>query len=116
MLDLSIETPPEIQNSLKMILTIIQRTFASRSTELHDRLQWPLFLAGIETNDTIYREWIFSRLTSDHVSAALQQALDAQEFKGRRLRMAEIRDMLYKSDGLDLPPCSTTFIGGIPEI
>jgi hypothetical protein len=93
--DLEIETPVDIQSSLNTVLTIIQRTFCTRSTELHDRLQWPLFLAGIETSDTIYREWIFSRLTSDRVAAALQRTVDAQTFAEQRLTMAEIRNLIY---------------------
>jgi hypothetical protein len=75
-----------------------------------------LFLAGIETNDTIYREWIFSRLTSDRVSLALQQALDAQQFTGKRLGMAEIRNLLYKIEDLDFPASSAAFKDAIPTI
>lgn len=100
--DLNIETPVDIQASIKTILTIIQRTFASKSTELHDRLQWPLFLAGIETSDPIYRDWIFSRLTSSRVAGALKKTLDAQEFSGHRLSMPEVRNLLYEDDGLIL--------------
>jgi len=100
--DLGMETPPEIQTSLKILLTIIQRTFASKGTEMHDRLQWPLFLAGIETSDPIYKEWIFSRITSSQVSAALRRTLDAQDLCGQRLKMPEIRDLLYDNEGLIL--------------
>jgi hypothetical protein len=96
-------TPPDIETSLKTLLTIVQRTFASKSTELHDRLQWPLFIAGIETSDPIYREWIFTRLTSSRVAAALQRALDTQSFSGQRLRMPEIRELLYDFSELRLP-------------
>jgi hypothetical protein len=110
--DLTMETPPEIESSLKILLAIIQRTFTSKSTELHDRLQWPLFLAGIETNDSIYREWIFSRLTSSGVAAALQRTLDAQRFFGQRLRMPDIRNLLYDDEILILPT-DTSFLDSI---
>ena len=89
------EAPADIQNSLSIVLNIVQRTFPPTSTELHDRLQWPLFLAGIETKDAIYREWILSRLTSRRVAAALERTLDAQARAGRRLSMTEIRNLLY---------------------
>jgi hypothetical protein len=95
------------------VLTIIQQTFCSRSTELHDRLQWPLFLAGIETNDTIYREWIFSRLTSDRVAAALQRTLDAQAFAGQRLSMVEIRNMLYNGVEPSVLPIDSDYLTSI---
>ena len=93
--DLKVEVPPDIHNSLNTVLAIVQRTFPPTSTELHDRLQWPLFLAGIETKDAIYQEWILLRLTSRRVAAALQRTLDAQARAGRRLSMSEIRNLLY---------------------
>src|ERR1700712_1282035 len=93
--DLSAETDPDIEKALKTMLSIIEQTFASRGTELHDRLQWPLFLAGIETSDTIYRAWIFSRLTSGRVATALQHTLDVQALAGKRLDMKAIRELLY---------------------
>lgn len=91
---LTIATPAEIESCIKSILTIVQRTFSGRSTELHDRLQWPLFLAGIESSDSIYREWIFSRITSDRVAKALRDILDAQIIAGGRLSMLEVRSLL----------------------
>jgi hypothetical protein len=48
-------------------LSIVQITFAYNGIELHERLQWLLFLAGIETNDMVYREWIISKFTSYRV-------------------------------------------------
>lgn len=94
-LDLAIETPPEIQACLKTILHIIQRTFVSSNNELHDRLQWPLFLAGIETDDVIYRDWIMSRLTKGRVRGALGQIIEQQTSCGRRMTIAEIRSLLW---------------------
>jgi hypothetical protein len=114
--DLKIETPQEIENSLKTILTITQRTFSTRSTELHDRLQWPLFLTGIETNDPIYQEWIFSRLTGTNVATSLQQILDAQALDGQRLSMIEIKDMLYSRTGHSLFASNITFLADMPGI
>jgi hypothetical protein len=114
--DLKIETPQEIENSLKAILTITQRTFSTRSTELHDRLQWPLFLTGIETNDTIYQEWIFSRLTGSNVATSLQHILDAQALAGQRLSMMEIKDMLYSRTEHSLFASNIAFLTAFPEI
>jgi hypothetical protein len=110
------KTPPDIKDSLKIILTIIERTFTSRGTELHDRLQWPLFLAGIETKDSIYRAWIFSRLTSDRVAMVLQQTIDAQAVAGKRLRMADIRDLLYQGERPTLLENNNAGLIDIPSI
>jgi hypothetical protein len=107
------ESDPNIEKALKTILIIIERTFASRGTELHDRLQWPLFLAGIETSDTIYRAWIFSRLISDRVATALQQTLDAQVLVGQRLKMTEIRKLLYDGEASNLPPKNDNYLSDV---
>jgi hypothetical protein len=56
--DLKMLNPHEVSVALKTLLSIVQITFAYNGIELHERLQWPLFLAGIETNDMVYREWI----------------------------------------------------------
>jgi hypothetical protein len=84
-------------------------------TELHDRLQWPLFLAGIEIDDDFYRDWIFPRLTSERIATSLQQTVDAQTLYGRRLRMSEIRQMLYDTEDLSLSGGSTSFLNAIQE-
>ena len=110
LLDLRTETPSPIRVALKTLLTIIQRTFTTGSTELHDRLQWPLFLAGTETDNPIYREWIYSRLTSNHVAAALRRTLDAQDRSGLRLTMPAIRNLLFDTEDFTLSSTSTSFL------
>ena len=103
------ETPPEIQAALKNILTIIRRTFASNGNELHDRLQWPLFLAGIETDDGFYSDWILSRISKNRARAALATVIQRQTYSGKsvkRLSIHQIRSLLYKGqegDYLTLP-------------
>jgi hypothetical protein len=108
------KTPTEIQESVKIIPTIIQRTFSARGTELHDRLQWPLFLAGIETRDTIYRDWILSRITSNRVAEALQQVIDAQESAGMRMSMIAVRDLLYHGHEPGLVTGTSSYLMEMP--
>jgi hypothetical protein len=112
--DLVIDTPQEVAQAMKSLLLIVQQTFASNGTELHERLQWPLFLAGIETDDTIYREWILSKLTSYRVLGALKSTLDAQQQTGQRLRMTEIRDILHEGEEHNLMTSQTAFLDAIP--
>jgi hypothetical protein len=95
-LPLSIKTPPHITESIKTLLTIIERTFVSKGTELHDRLQWPLFLAGIETDDLVYRGRILERMTSRRVEKALRRILERQKREGRRLEMGSVRGCFYE--------------------
>lgn len=108
------DTPPAICQALKNLLAVVQQTFASNGTELHERLQWPLFLAGIETDDTIYREWIISKLTSYRVLGALKCTLEAQQTTGKRLRMTEIREILHEGEELNLLTSQTAFLDAIP--
>jgi len=105
------DTPPEYQKCLKTLLTITSRTFASRNSELYDRLQWPLFIAGIETEDEIYQNWI-SMLSSGRAAAALERVLNAQNVAGKRLTMHEIRGLLYDNEELTnfLPASSDSFL------
>ena len=96
--DSRVESPPDIQIALKTLLSVVQRSFASGRGELNDRLQWPLFLAGIETDDGIYREWILSRITKDGTRSALQRTIDIQEDSGQLLGMGEIMSLLDDCD------------------
>ncbi|KAE9378607.1 hypothetical protein N431DRAFT_363208 [Stipitochalara longipes BDJ] len=94
------EAPPDIRRALKNIMTIIRRTFASNGNELYDRLQWPLFLAGIETDDDFYSDWILSRLPNNRARAALKTVIQRQTYSEkslRRLTMHQIRCLLFES-------------------
>ncbi|KUJ09596.1 uncharacterized protein LY89DRAFT_690066 [Mollisia scopiformis] len=92
------EIPQDIKQALDIMLDIIQRTFASKSSELHDRLQWPLFLAGIETDNGLYRKAIMSSITSRRAREALQKTIDHQTCSGKRLAMSVIKALLCESD------------------
>lgn len=109
--DLGIETPSNVRASLKTLLSIVQRTFTPKGTKYNDRLQWPLFLAGIETDDGIYREWIMSTMTSGSVLMVLRRTLDAQRASGMRLTMTEIRDMFSANEELPSGEFQTGWAG-----
>ncbi len=53
-----------------------------------------LFLAGIETHDTIHREWIRGRIVQDDLKKALLRVWKSEKMYGRRLRQEEMRDIL----------------------
>ena len=117
--DLEVETPPEVETALESLFFVIERTFASKNNDLHDRLQWPMFIAGIETNNRIYGQWILSKITKNRARAALEQTIDVQSFTGKRLTMSEIRALLCDGD-LDelgnLPLERSSFLGAIMEL
>jgi hypothetical protein len=95
-LDLDEESPAYINEALENLLHIIRRTFASNRNELHDRLQWPMFLVGIEIEDGFARDWIIDRL-SKRPRTALKKVIEVQEASSprTRMKMGNIRDLLY---------------------
>lgn len=65
-------------------------------------MQWPLFLAGIETKDPIHQEWIMAHMQRDSLRVALKRTLQIQKHTGCRLSMAAVRDTLAPdSEGQD---------------
>jgi hypothetical protein len=97
--DIEMEAPPDIQVALKNILNIIRRTFASNGNELHDRLQWPLFLAGIETDNGFYSDWILSRISKNKAKGVLETVIQRQtysESRLKRLTIHQIRGLLLE--------------------
>lgn len=95
----TVEIPPDVQTALTNVLDVIEKTFASsKNPDLHDRLQWPLFLAGIETRNRIYRNWIVNNISSRRAREALQQTIDHQSCSGKRLAMSVIKALLCESD------------------
>lgn len=92
--------PQHIRIALKNIMTIIRQTFASNGNELYDRLQWPLFLAGIETDDGFYSDWILSKLPKNRARMALETVIQRQNYFEEslgRLTMHEVRSILFES-------------------
>lgn len=117
--DLEVETPPEVETALESLFFVIERTFTSKNNDLHDRLQWPMFIAGIETNNRIYGQWILSKITKNRARAALEQTIEIQSFTGRRLTMSEIRMLLCEEDANEvgiLPLERSSFLGAIMEL
>jgi hypothetical protein len=117
--DLEVETPPEVETALESLFFVIERTFASKNNDLHDRLQWPMFIAGIETNSKINGQWILSKITKNRARAALEQTIETQSFTGKRLTMSEIRALLCDGDSDEvgtLPLERNSFLGAIMEL
>ena len=117
--DLEVETPFEVETALESLFFVIERTFASKNNDLHDRLQWPMFIAGIETNSKINGQWILSKITKNRARAALEQTIETQSFTGKRLTMSEIRALLCDGDSDEvgtLPLERNSFLGAIMEL
>ncbi|KAK6600454.1 hypothetical protein H4I96_07780 [Botrytis cinerea] len=99
--------PKVVKRALKSLLDIAQRIFAKGDEEHYERLHWPLFMAGIETRDTIHREWILKKFSSGKFKTVLEKVLKIQHLSGTRVHMSLIREMCSKEG--DAP--RVTFLG-----
>jgi len=87
------ERPLAVSQALAAILDIAQRTFATGNEELYERMQWPLFVAGLETADAIHKEWILEKLTIGTFKEILREIARIQEKSGKRSGMAKVREL-----------------------
>ncbi|TGO68939.1 hypothetical protein BOTNAR_0017g00020 [Botryotinia narcissicola] len=99
--------PKVVKRALKSLLDIAQRIFAQGDEEHYERLHWPLFMAGIETTDTIHREWILGKFSSGKFKTVLEKVLKIQHLSGTRVHMSLVREMCSKEG--DAP--RVTFLG-----
>lgn len=89
-------TPPEIQSSMAAILEIAQRSFsAKQQSQIIGRFRLPLFMAGIETSDGIYKEWIHKKLKKVQLSCAFKRILEMQHESGKRVSMPLIKQIMW---------------------
>lgn len=80
--------------ALTPLLIVAQRTFASEDNRHYERYFWPLFLAGIETEDAIHREWIMGKIEDRRMRRALERICLVQERIGRRVEMKLVKKLL----------------------
>ncbi|KAI1393086.1 uncharacterized protein F4822DRAFT_441771 [Hypoxylon trugodes] len=83
--------PITVQRAMTALLTIAYRTFNSPLPTVRERLHWPLFMAGIETQDPIHRSWILSHMRRSALRTALKRVISRQEKTGNRLPMQVIK-------------------------
>ncbi|KAK3686109.1 hypothetical protein B0T22DRAFT_241469 [Podospora appendiculata] len=80
-----------ITETVETLLNLVQRSLAAGDKGQQDRLQWPLFWAGIETTDTFKLFWIFDHLTNQGLHTALRLVLAEQQEVGDKLGMGRVR-------------------------
>lgn len=64
-----------------------------------------LFIVGRETIDPIHRSWILEHIVTPELRRALTDVWAANQVKGQRLLVAELREILsrYETMGTDSP-------------
>ncbi|KAM7202575.1 hypothetical protein V8F20_004364 [Naviculisporaceae sp. PSN 640] len=86
-----------IAKTVDDLLVLIQKSLATLDKGQKDRMQWPLFWAGIETDSQFARNWISSELVNPELKRALQVVFLEQASEGgagrRRISMKRIREI-----------------------
>ena len=102
-----IRTNPESQEAASEIIRIAFRLRKAKYLDTPRSLIWPLplFIAGIETTDEIYQDWILSYMTElKHWGNNVVKAIDLlegiiakQNADERRVRVRDAMDSLKES-------------------
>lgn len=101
--DLDVETPHQIRQSVDNILSIALAMFSgngisyssnlSKEDTLFHRIEWPLFIAGVETKDSIHQDWIRQKLGERNTTVALERVLREQRSTGLRVGVETMRQV-----------------------
>ncbi|KAG4434825.1 hypothetical protein IFR05_009696 [Cadophora sp. M221] len=86
--------------SLREIMTLAFKSFKHEGDTAMMRITWPLFMAGLETDDLLHREWILDRFRSlgrfgmnyKRAFLLLEAAIDQQERSSERVNMLDLLD------------------------
>ena len=83
---------------MNAILSTAQRAHsAPHDDNLIERFHWPLFMAGIETQDSIHREWVMGKLHGARLKMAFERICEIQK-AGRRIPMPVVRQIMRGVD------------------
>ncbi|PVH84865.1 hypothetical protein DL98DRAFT_410525 [Cadophora sp. DSE1049] len=86
--------------SLREIMTLAFKSFKHEGDTAMMRISWPLFMAGLETDDLLHREWILDRFRSlgrfglnyKRAFLLLETVMEKQEKLGERVNMLDLLD------------------------
>ncbi|KXX77623.1 hypothetical protein MMYC01_206127 [Madurella mycetomatis] len=90
-----------IVDTVSSLLILNQKSVATADSCQSDRMQWPLFWAGIEMTDPFNQYWILEKLRNEGLREALQCVMLVQA-AGVRAGMARIRG-IYKATYAGVP-------------
>ncbi|KAK3359452.1 hypothetical protein B0T25DRAFT_532999 [Lasiosphaeria hispida] len=81
-----------------VLLVLIQRSLSTDDIGQLDRLQWPLFWAGIETADQFKQTWILEKMSNQGLRDALEMIL-LEQSDGVRTNMGRVRRICQTTVG-----------------
>ncbi|KAI9725897.1 MAG: hypothetical protein M1834_009460 [Cirrosporium novae-zelandiae] len=82
---------------VQALLERAQRVIVYRPVMVNTWVQWPLFMAGIETDDSIHRDWIMNKLKGCKLSQVLPIILLNQRCSLKESPISFIRDQCSKT-------------------
>jgi len=89
------------RRALKGIMNLAYQSFKHGGDQATARVAWPLFLAVLETDDMLHRDWILDRFTAfrkygknyERARRFLEQTIPRQQSIGKRI---DLRDQMEK--------------------
>lgn len=81
------------KRALESLLTLAHRICSRGSPPKFERFHWALFIAGIETNDLLHREWILGKIAGLRLNLAIVKVLAIKDRTGT-ISMTTIRTLL----------------------
>lgn len=90
-----IQPPPAVQEGLSLLFSLAQRSLTHGVADQRYRLAWPLFFAGIVTDDAIYQDWVLGHMPPCSIRDTLNNIISLQRSLGvKRLPLDNIRQIL----------------------
>ncbi|KFZ10557.1 hypothetical protein V502_08054 [Pseudogymnoascus sp. VKM F-4520 (FW-2644)] len=84
---------PSTKGAMESLLTLAHRICSRGSPPKFERFHWALFIAGIETNDLLHREWILGKIAGVRLNLAIVKVLAVKDRTGT-ISMTTIRKLL----------------------
>ncbi|KAL2807650.1 hypothetical protein BJX63DRAFT_64474 [Aspergillus granulosus] len=71
--------PTKLQDSLSFLVSTAYYAVKAGPTQLLERFQWSLFIAGLETTDPVHQEWIESNISDPAIKAGFDHIKTLKE-------------------------------------
>ncbi|KAH8687310.1 hypothetical protein BGZ60DRAFT_5713 [Tricladium varicosporioides] len=88
-----------IDRSLGSLISTAHLALTTGQVQLLERFQWALFIAGIETEDVVHRDWVYSSISDLQIKKLLTAILDRKKQLGGEITMSTIRQMICGDPG-----------------
>ncbi|KAF5659126.1 allantoate ureidosuccinate permease [Fusarium heterosporum] len=84
--------PADIERALRELVSAAYHTIPAGPVQLLERFQWALLIAGIETHDLVYRDWISASISDSVIKGVYNLVLSAKTLSAKGISMEAVRD------------------------